>query len=71
MAKASQEEQLPGQVEFTDHKSFEECIPKPVEEREWLGFKAYLTVEDAEALAYLFASRQIPFEQIAILESEV
>ncbi len=36
------------------------------ENREWLGFKAYLTVNDAQALAGLFAARGIPYEPIAI-----
>ena len=44
------------------------CDPEPVaaEEREWIGFKAHLTVADAQALANLFSVRGIEFERIVI-----
>lgn len=60
------EDQIEGQVEFKDAESFERCIPQPTEEREWIGFKAHLTLMDAQALANLFAARRIPFERIEI-----
>lgn len=43
----------------------EQCILKPAESnREWLGFKAFMTVEDAQALKEFFTSRNIEFEAI-------
>ena len=60
-----QEEQVEGQIGFTDSESFERCIPKPVEpERTWVRFQAHLTTEDALALKEFFNSRGIPFERI-------
>ena len=66
-AEEQQEEQLPGQIGFADTKSFEECIHPPVEEapaKQWVSFKALLTVDDAQALKGFFESRNIEFEAI-------
>lgn len=70
-AKAKkQEEQLPGQIGFTDPESFEQCIPKPVEDlpteplKQWVGFKALLSVDDAIALKTFFSEHEITFEAI-------
>lgn len=63
-------EQLPGQIGFTDAKSFEECMNPPVEEkqeevkRQWVAFKANLTTEDAKVLKAFFDSRNIEFKPI-------
>lgn len=40
--------------------------PEKAENRVWLGFKAFLTVQDAQALANLFAARGIEYAQIEI-----
>jgi len=43
----------------------EEKVAKPVEpEKQWIGFKALLSVEDATALKEFFESRQIEFKAI-------
>lgn len=74
------EEQLPGQISFTDaesfenncivpkaeEKPFEECMNPPVEERDWAGFKAYLTEKEAFELADFFNTRGIQYEAIKI-----
>ena len=79
-AQKQQEEQLSGQIGFADAESFEkngivptaeekyfeECITPPVEEREWIGFKAYLTELDAQNLAAFFAARGIQYEAIEV-----
>lgn len=68
-AKAKQqEEQLPSQISFTDHKSFEECMnPPEAEEKpqmQWVAFRALLSAEDAAALRDFFQMRDIRFEPI-------
>lgn len=61
------EEQLPGQIGFSDAESFEQVVAEAKgPEREWIGFKAFLTVADAQALANLFAARGIKYEPIEI-----
>lgn len=62
-AKQAGNSLLPGQICFTDEKSFEKCIPAK-EERMKVSFRAYLTVEDALALKTFFNSRNIEFEEI-------
>ena len=61
------QEQIPGQVEFTNNETFEECIPK-VEEQEalkqWVGFYAFLSNDDALALKQFFDSRNIEFKPV-------
>lgn len=52
-------------VESIERQAFEKATA-PEEKRAWLGFKAYLTVNDAQALAGLFAARGIPYEQITL-----
>lgn len=64
--QAEQERQkAEAEAEFAKHMNPPEEAPVK-EQREWLGFKAYLTVADAQALANLFATRGIAFEQIKI-----
>lgn len=64
------EEDLPGQIGFTDAKSFEECMNPPETdmgkcvERQWVAFAANLTTEDALALKAFFNSRNIEFKAI-------
>ena len=68
-----QEEQIPGQMEFHDTKSFEECMnpPEPQEpQKEWVAFACLLTVEDAQALGQFFRSRGIAFKQVDYKEGE-
>lgn len=60
------EEQLPGQIAFNDSETFEKVVQEAKPERTWLGFKAFLTVADAQALANLFAVRGIEYERIKI-----
>lgn len=68
-----QEEQIPGQMEFHDAKSFDECMnpPEPQEpKKEWVAFACLLTVEDAQALGDFFRSRGIAFKQVDYKEGE-
>lgn len=52
-------------MESIERQAFENAERFSVEEqREWIGFKAYLTVNDAQALANLFAARGVPYEPI-------
>lgn len=62
--KAEYEKQK-AEAEFAQYMNPPEEAPIP-EQREWIGFKAYLTVADAQALANLFEARGIVFEQIEI-----
>lgn len=69
-AKA-QEGQISGQASFTDQKSFEECMNKPVQEekesgtaKQWISFVALLSTEDALALKAFFESRNIEFKAV-------
>lgn len=63
-----QEEQLPGQIGFTDTKSFDECINPPVEEvaaaKQWVRFQALMTVEQARELKKFFDDRNIEFKAV-------
>ena len=71
-AQKQQEEQLPGQIGFTDAESFEKnCIvptteEKPFEEveRQWVTFSGLLSYEDAMALRGFFESRKIEFKTV-------
>lgn len=68
-----QEEQIPGQMEFHDAKSFDECMnpPEPQEpKKEWVAFACLLTVEDAQALGDFFRSRGIAYKQVDYKEGE-
>lgn len=71
------EDDLPGQIGFTDAKSFEECMKPPVAEQNeavspsgvkelpvWIAFKAFLTTADALALKEFFDSRNIEFKPL-------
>ena len=61
------DEQLPGQMGFSDVESYESYVCEIKEEaHQWLGFKAYLTVTDAQALGNFMRCRGIQFEQIEI-----
>lgn len=42
------------------------CPEATEEKREWVGFKAHLTVNDAKALSALFSTRGIPYERVKI-----
>ena len=71
---------MPGQMEFTDAKSFEQCMNPPVEEippheafetlrndsiqKQWVSFSALLSTEDALALRAFFESRNIEFKPV-------
>lgn len=68
------EDDLPGQIGFTDAKPFEECM-NPLEtdmgkcvERQWVAFAANLTVMDAQNLANYFAVRGIKYKPATISE---
>lgn len=68
-AKKQDEESAPvspmGQaIESIERQAFENCMNPPVEEKEWISFKALLTVDDAKALKEFFDSRRIEFEAI-------
>lgn len=55
---------IPGQMNITD---YQETIPEPKQvARQWIGFKAFLTVDDAKALADFFKARNIEFSQVKI-----
>lgn len=68
------EDDLPGQIGFTDAKSFEECMNPPETdmgkcvERQWVAFAANLTVMDAQNLANYFAVRGIKYKPATISE---
>lgn len=65
--RKAEQERLKAEAEMARHMNPpEEPVPtKPVEpQREWIGFKAYLTREDAMALNEFFCSRGIRFEAI-------
>lgn len=69
-----EDEQLPGQIGFTDAKSFEECMNPPETdtgkcvERQWVAFAANLTIMDAQNLANYFAVRGIEYKPATISE---
>lgn len=68
-----QEEQIPGQMEFHDAKSFDECMnPQEPQEpkKDWVAFACLLTVEDAQALGQFFRSRGIAYKQVDYKEGE-
>lgn len=72
--KEEKEDDLPGQIGFTDAKPFEECM-NPLEtdmgkcvERQWVAFAANLTVMDAQNLANYFAVRGIKYKPATISE---
>ena len=57
---------LPGQMNITDYP---EASPEKKPEqagRQWVGFKAFLTVDDAKALAEFFKARNIEFAPVKI-----
>lgn len=59
------EEQLPGQIGFSDAESFDEIVKEATAEpKQWISFKALLTTEDALALRNFFESRNIEFQPI-------
>ena len=72
--RKAEQERLKAEAEFAKHMNppeepkvaahdvLEEV--KPVEERQWISFKAHLTVEDATALKEFFESRNITFHAI-------
>ena len=57
---------LPGQMNITDFPEAMPDEPQEQSDRQWIGFKAYLTVEDAQAIANLFATRKIMYKQIEV-----
>lgn len=64
-AAVTQKEQIPGQIEFTDAKSFEECMNPPVEPtKQWIKFAALVTVEQAKELKRFFDDRNIEFKAV-------
>ena len=71
-ARLAAEVEAKKQEECPPVASCAECEKAPCENtpevpaRQWLGFKAHLTVADAQALAALFATRGIEYEQIDI-----
>lgn len=59
------EAELPGKTEFKDTELFEQIDAEAKkEQREWIGFRAFLTAEDALALRSFFEYRNIMFEAI-------
>lgn len=75
-AKVAVAEQVEGQIEFTDTKSFDENVLKPAQEgfmnpqveetpaKQWVSFSALLSTEDAFALKGFFNSRNIEFKAV-------
>lgn len=55
-------DEFPGQMNITDYHE----VSSEEEERQWIGFKAYLTVTDAQALANFFAVRNIEYAPVEI-----
>ena len=65
--EAMKAEQVEGQVEFTDTKSFDENVIKPIQEapaKQWVRFQAFMTVEQAKELKQFFDDRQIEFKSV-------
>lgn len=59
------EEDVPGQIGFTDAESFDKVVQEATEEEKmWISFKALLSTSDAFALKDFFDSRHIEFEAI-------
>ncbi len=63
-AQAAEAEQIPGQVEFTDSKSFDAIAEDAKPARQWVKFQAYMTTADALALKDFFNSRNIEFKAV-------
>ncbi len=66
-AEAKKAEQIEGQVEFTDTKSFDENVLKPTQEapaKQWVRFQAFMTEEQARELKQFFNDRQIEFKPV-------
>lgn len=66
-AEAKKAEQIEGQVEFTDTKSFDENVLKPTQEapaKMWVKFQAFMTVEQAKELKQFFDDRKIEFKAV-------
>lgn len=60
-------EQVEGQVDFTDTKSFDENVLKPTQElpaKQWVRFQAFMTVEQAKELKQFFDDRNIEFKAV-------
>ena len=66
-AEVKKAEQVEGQIEFTDTKTFEENVVKPTQEtpaKMWVKFQAYMTVEQAKELKKFFFDRNIEFKAV-------
>jgi len=63
-AQAAEAEQIPGQVEFTDSKSFDAIAEEAKPARQWVRFQAFMTTEDALALKDFFNRRNIEFKAV-------
>ena len=63
-AQAAEAEQIPGQVGFTDSKSFDAIAEGAKPARQWVKFQAYMTTADALALKDFFNSRNIEFKAV-------
>lgn len=64
-----QEEQVEGQITFTDAQTFDENVVKPAQEVAeelpmWIAFKACLTVSQAKELKQFFEDRNIEFKAV-------
>lgn len=63
-APAAEAEQIPGQVEFSDTKSFDAIAEEAKPARQWVKFQAFMTTADALALKDFFNSRNIEFKAV-------
>ena len=62
--KLQAEDQIPGQVEFTDTKSFDSIVADAMPLKQWVSFSALLSTEDALALKEFFNNRNIEFKAV-------
>lgn len=58
------EEQVQGQMEFTDSKSFNEALTKTEEPKQWVSFQANVTITQARLLKKFFEDNHIEFKSM-------
>lgn len=57
-------DQIPGQVEFTDTKSFDSIVEDAMPLKQWVRFQACMTTSEALELKQFFESRNIEFKAV-------
>lgn len=62
--KLQAEDQIPGQVEFTDTKSFDSIVADAMPLKQWVRFQACITTSEALELKKFFEERNINFKPL-------